>query len=475
MAIGPIPYYWLRDDERRDADVLAYLAAENDYHAVHLQPVKALEDAIYAEIVGRLKQDDSTVPYRKNGSWYYTRFELGQEHPIFARRRTSLEAPEEILLNANDLAIGHDYYQIGELDVSPNGEWLAFCEDTVGRRQYTLRFKNLRSGEILPDRIEDVEADLAWANDNCTLLYVEKDPETLLGLYVKKHRIGTDRSQDLLVFAQTDTHALYGRFQIKVRALHLHLDGEHGVVRVALRRCGRSCASAFKVFSAARTRITNTRSSISGDRFHHPHQLACPKNFRLMRARVGIGQERIARRLGRRWLPHRDDTFHPGFRCVRAVHRPSVRSQRRSCEKISIQPLGLEGDAAGAPQFFDRERGARLLHGPRQRTREIDTETCCATAYSSLDDAHHASTMSTCVPATKTVAEARPGARLASIPPNYRTEFVFGFRRATASRLPVSLVYRKRCGVRDGSRTAPAIWLTAPMASRWSRIFRRRA
>jgi len=160
------PYYWLRDDERTNPAVLAYLEAENAYHAHYRQAAQPLEDQLYAEIVGRLKQDDSTVPYRKNGYWYYIRFEPGQEHPIFARRKATLEAPEEIMLDGNELCVGHEYYQIGEIDISPDSNWLAFCEDTVGRRRYVLRFKNLNTGEMLPESIADVEPDLTWAGDN---------------------------------------------------------------------------------------------------------------------------------------------------------------------------------------------------------------------------------------------------------------------------------------------------------------------
>src|SRR6202451_4509386 len=198
------PYYWLRDDERSNPEELPYLRQENAYREHSMQAAKPLEDALYAEIIARLKQDDSTVPYRKNGYWYHTRFEPGKEHPIYARRKTSLDAPEEILLDANLLAAGHDYYRIGAIEVSPNGQWLAFCEDTVGRRQFALRFKNLRRGEILTVTIANVEPDLAWAADNRTVLYVEKDRETLLGLYVKKHKLGEDPKRDALVFEQTN-------------------------------------------------------------------------------------------------------------------------------------------------------------------------------------------------------------------------------------------------------------------------------
>ncbi len=185
------PYYWLRDDERANPEMLAYLAAENAYRERCMAPHRAFENALYEEIVARLKQDDASVPYRKDGYWYSTRFEPGQEHPIFVRRKDVARCLEEILLDVNALAVGHEYYRIGALEISPDGAWLAFCEDTVGRRQFTLRVKNLRDGEILAATIPDVEADLAWANDNRTLLYVEKDPDTLLGLYVKKHVLGT--------------------------------------------------------------------------------------------------------------------------------------------------------------------------------------------------------------------------------------------------------------------------------------------
>src|ERR1700690_2239301 len=123
------PHYWLRDDERRDSEVLAYLAAENAYKERQLAPLKPLDDKLYPQIIGRLKQDDATVPYRKNGYWYYTRFEPGKEHPIFARRKDSPNAPEQVILDANERAAGHDYYRLDAVEVSPDSQWLAFCED----------------------------------------------------------------------------------------------------------------------------------------------------------------------------------------------------------------------------------------------------------------------------------------------------------------------------------------------------------
>mgnify|MGYP006199215311 CR=1 FL=1 len=144
-------YYWLRDDKREDAKMLAYLNAENAYTDQVVAPLKPLEDTLYKEIVARIKQDDASVPSRDRGYWYYTRFETGKDYPIQARRKGSMEAPEEILLDLNTMAEGKGYFDVGDADVSQDNHLLAWAEDDVGRRQYVIRFKDLRTGEVLPD------------------------------------------------------------------------------------------------------------------------------------------------------------------------------------------------------------------------------------------------------------------------------------------------------------------------------------
>lgn len=198
------PYYWLRDDERDDPKVLDYLRAENAWFERHMARLAPLTETLYTEIVGRIKQDDSTVPYRHRGYWYYARYVEGQEYPIHARRKGSMDAPEEILLDGNALAEGHAFFQVGDYEVSDNGRWLAWTEDTVGRRQYALRFKDLDSGEILADRIEGVSSDVVWAADDRTVLYIENDPTTLLSKRVKRHRLGTPAADDVLVYEEPD-------------------------------------------------------------------------------------------------------------------------------------------------------------------------------------------------------------------------------------------------------------------------------
>jgi oligopeptidase B len=201
-------YYWLRDDTRKDPDVLTYLTAETAYAAAQLAPVRRLEDRLFDELVGRIKKDDSSVPSRHRGYWYYERYEGDSEYPILARRKDSVDAPEEVMLDGNALATGHDYFDIAGSDVSADNRLLAYAEDTNGRRIQTIRFKDLTTGETLPDALPGNSSALAWADDNRTLFYIEKDPVTLLGVRVRKHRLGDDPANDAVVYEETD-HSFY--------------------------------------------------------------------------------------------------------------------------------------------------------------------------------------------------------------------------------------------------------------------------
>ena len=197
-------YYWLRDDKREDQAMLAYLNAENAYADAVLAPTKPLQEVLYNEIVGRIKQDDASVPYRERGYWYYTRFEAGKDYPVQARRKDTMQAPEEILLDVNAMAAGKGYFNVGDAQVSQDNTVLAWADDEVGRRQYVIRFKNLATGELYPDLITNASPNVVWADDNKTLFYVETDPETLLTVRVKTHVLGTPASADQLVYEEQD-------------------------------------------------------------------------------------------------------------------------------------------------------------------------------------------------------------------------------------------------------------------------------
>src|ERR1043165_2114477 len=198
------PFYWLRDDTRSDPQVLEHLRAETAYAEAILAPAQPLIDRLYAEIVGRIQEDDSSVPVRYRGYWYRARFVSGGQYPLIMRRADSPQAPEVVLLDCNVLATGQPFFQLGSYEASPDNSLLAYTEDTVGRRQFRVRFKDIASGELLGDVIENAEPDVAWADDNRTLLYVEKDPVTLLGRRVRAHVLGTPASADRLVYEEPD-------------------------------------------------------------------------------------------------------------------------------------------------------------------------------------------------------------------------------------------------------------------------------
>jgi len=197
-------YYWLRDDTRKSPEMLAYLNAENAYADAYMAPLKPLQERLYKEIVGRIKQDDSSVPVRERGYYYYSGFATGADYPVIARRRGSLSAPAQVLLDQPAMAKGHGYFNIGNWVVSQNNRLLAYAEDLVGRRQYKMKVKDLATGKTLGDVVENVEPNLVWADDNRTIYYIEKDPVTLLSKRVKAHALGTPASADRLIYEEKD-------------------------------------------------------------------------------------------------------------------------------------------------------------------------------------------------------------------------------------------------------------------------------
>lgn len=195
-------YYWL--NEREDPEVIAYLEAENEYKNQVMAHLKPFQEKLYEEIVARIKPDDTSVPYKDNGYFYLTRFEEGKEYPIYSRKKESLDAEEEVMLDANELAKPYSYFAVGGRSVSPDNLLLAYGEDTLSRRIYTLKFKNLSTGEYLPDEIPGTTGSAVWANNNKTVFYTVKDPVTLRSYKVMRHEIGTPVSEDVTVFEEQD-------------------------------------------------------------------------------------------------------------------------------------------------------------------------------------------------------------------------------------------------------------------------------
>ena len=217
-------YYWMRlSDAQKNAeipdaqtqDVLDYLNAENKYLKKVMKHTETLQQKLYDEIVGRIKKDDASVPVKKNGYLYYTRYEEGADYALYCRKKNKDNASEEIMLNGPEMAKDYAYYSIGNRTVSMNNNLLAFGVDTVSRRRYTIYFKNLDTGVLLTDKLSNTTGNATWANDNKTVFYSTKDPKTLRSNKIYKHVLGTDQSEDILVFEEKDETFSCGVFKSK--------------------------------------------------------------------------------------------------------------------------------------------------------------------------------------------------------------------------------------------------------------------
>lgn len=217
-------YYWMRlSDEQKSAEkkdaqtqkVFDYLNAENDYCKAQMKHTEAFQESLYKEMIGRIKQDDASVPYFKNGYWYYTRYAEGQEYAIYCRKKGSLDNKEEIMLDGNQLAKGLAYFDLGAMAVSPDNKILAFATDTLSRRVYIVYFKNLETGELFKDIIKGTSGSMAWANDNKTLFYCKSNEKTLLSEKIYRHKLGTEQKADMMVYQEKDPSYYIGVYRSK--------------------------------------------------------------------------------------------------------------------------------------------------------------------------------------------------------------------------------------------------------------------
>ena len=195
-------FYWLND--RENPEVIDYLNKENDYYNAHTAHTKEFQTSLFEEMKSRIKEDDSSVPYKYNGYWYITKYEKGKDYPIYTRKKESLEAAEELLFDCNEMAKDHSYFRLVGLNINPNNDLVSYGIDTTGRRQYTLHIKDLKTNKIFKDEISNTTGGSTWANDNKTLFYTLKDETTLRSEAIYKHRLNTEQKSDELIYEETD-------------------------------------------------------------------------------------------------------------------------------------------------------------------------------------------------------------------------------------------------------------------------------
>ena len=323
-------YYWLR--ERDNPDTVAYLEAENQHTKDAMAHVEALEGALFEEIKGRIKQTDMSVPYRRDDYFYYTRYEEGGEYPLYARKRDSLDNPEELMLDVNALAEGHEFFAVGRIAVSSGQDLLAYTEDAQGRRIYTIRFKNLATGETLTDTIPEVTSNITWANDNRTLFYAKQDPETLRSHRIYRHVLGTDPAADVLVYEEADDTFTAHVFKTKSKRFLMIVSSQTLSDEYRYLDAG-DPTGAFTVFLPRERGHEHVVDHFEDRFFIHTNHGA--QNFRL----VSTPLDRTGKEHWEEVVPHRTDVLLEDFE----VFRDHLVLQERRDGLVQIRVMPWDG------------------------------------------------------------------------------------------------------------------------------------
>jgi oligopeptidase B len=369
------PYYWLR--ERKDPEVIAYLEAENAYTDDMMKDTKDFEDQLYREIVGRIKQDDQSVPYLDNGYYYYTRFEEGGEYPLVCRKKGSLDAEEDIMLNVPEMAKDHSYFQLGGYAVSPDNKLLVYGVDTVSRRKYTLHFKNLESGEIYTDAISTTDGSASWANDNKTVFYTQKDDETLRNHKVFRHMLGTSIEDDVLVHHEADE--TFSTFVYKTKSDKYMMIASGSTLSDEYRFLDADNPEGEFLILQGRERELEYSVGHFGDNFYIRTNLDA-KNFRLMKTPVTATSKDNWEEV----IPHREDIL---LTDLELFNNYLVVSERKD-GLLHIRILEWENGREHYVDFGEEVYVARIAYNPQFDTKILRYTYSSLTTPNSTFDYH---------------------------------------------------------------------------------------
>ena len=417
-------YYWL--NERTNPKVIDYLKAENAYAEAMTKHTEALQEKLYNEMVGRVKQTDMSVPFFENGYWYYTRFESGKDYPIYCRKTKTLQAKEEVLLDGNKMAAGQSFFNIGGYAISPDNTLLAYSVDTVSRRQYKIYFKNLKSGKLYPEEITMTGGSMVWANDNKTIFYPGID-DSLRFYKIFRHVLGTPAKNDKEIFHESDdTFSVYVGHSRSKKYIFIvsnsTLTSEYRYLDASQPQ------GEFTIFQP-RTRGLEYQVDHLGDRFYILTNDQA-RNFRLMEAEPG----RTERASWREVIPHRDNVLLSGFDLFK--NYLVLAERKNGLSQIRVIPWGeKEGYYL---EFPDKAYMAMPTPTP-----ELDTE-LLRYSYTSMTTpiSVYEFNMKTREQKMLKQQEVLGGFR----PENYQTERLYA-HAYDGTLIPISMVYRK--GTRD--------------------------
>ncbi|WKZ68861.1 MAG: S9 family peptidase [Melioribacteraceae bacterium] len=351
-------YFWM--NQRDDQKVLDYLNAENSYTSEVMKKTEDFQQKLYDEIIGRIKQDDQSVPYKKNGYYYYTKYEEGKEYPIYCRKKGSLDAEEEVLLNVNEMAEGYAYYSVSGLNVSPDNKMLAFGVDTLSRRNYDIYIKNLETGDLLDYSITKTTGGSVWANDNKTLFYTRKDEQTLRAYKIFKHRINETEDNDKLVFHETDEE--FSTFVYKTKSNKFIIIGSSQTVSNEYRFIDADTPDAeFKIIQS-RERDLEYSLDHFGEHFYIVTNYNA-KNFKVVKTPID-------NTIKENWedvIPHRNDVLVEGIE----IFRDYFVVQEKSNALDQIRIINWEDGKDYYVEFQDEVYTARPSTNPEYDTDKL--------------------------------------------------------------------------------------------------------
>ncbi|MFA8437101.1 MAG: S9 family peptidase [Marinifilaceae bacterium] len=428
-------YFWM--NQREDPEVIDYLKAENAYTDAVMKHTEAFQKKLYDEMISRIKKTDESVPYKTNGYYYYSRTEGDAEYPLYCRKQKSLDAPEAIMLDVPDMAKDHSFYSIGGLSVSPDNRILAFSVDTVSRRQYTIQFKDLKSGELFADEIPNTTGGIVWANDNKTIFYTVKHPETLLPYKVFKHVLGTGKEQDELVYEEKDN--TFYTFCYKTKSRKYIVIGVSSTLSAEYRFIEADHPdSEFKVFHPREKEMEYDIDHYQDHFYVRTNWNA--KNFCLMKTSVDTTEKQNWEMV----IPHRDKVYLDGFEIFK---NHMVISEREN----GLNQLRIRNWKDGKEHYLDF--GEETYDAWISMNPEFDTEVLrygytSLTTPSSTFDYHMESRTKTLLKQQEVLGDFDKN--------NYEAKRLW----ATAedgTRIPISIVYRKGLQL-DGTNP---LWITS--------------
>ncbi|MEW5900996.1 MAG: S9 family peptidase [Acidobacteriota bacterium] len=414
-------YYWLR--ERENPKVIDYLKDENAYLKALLKPTEAFQETLYQEIVGRIKQTDMSVPYRSEGYYYYSRFEEGKDYPVYCRKKGSLDAPEEVLLNVNDMAAGRAYYSVAGLQVSPDNSLLSYGVDTVSRRLYTLHFKNLLTGDVLTDEIPNTEGLGAWANDNKTVFYTVKDTTTLRPFRVMKHVLGKPAAQDREVYVETDE--TFNTTVYKSKSKKFLIISSDSTLSNEYRFLDADRPDAEFRIIQPRERDLEYQVEHFNDRFYiRTNDQA--KNFRLMEAPL----DKTAKENWRVVIPHRNDVLLEDFE----LFNDFLAVEERKMGLTQIRLIRWTDRVEHSLDFGEKTYTASIGQNPEFDTEWLRFNYSSLTTPNSTYDYHTGTKEKKLLKQQEVLGGFSPG--------DYQAERLYA-TSADGVKVPISLVYRK--------------------------------